>query len=86
MEHKGIPLIYIGYKYNAKKVLYFMVTDITGITKVVPPYLSNYPDQFSNVPILPVYRPLFIYELFGYFNKFDSHNKSRQSDLVLEKF
>ena len=54
----GRPLIAIGYKYNARKVLSFIVTDNAGITKTGIPYLSNYPDQFTNVSIRPVACPV----------------------------
>ena len=50
------------------------------------PYLSKYPDQFSNVSIRPVARPLLMSKCFGSVNEVDSHNKSRQSDLALERF
>ena len=48
------PLIAIGYKYNARKVLSFIVTENAGITKTGIPYLSKYPDQLTNVSISPV--------------------------------
>ena len=35
----GRSLIAIGYKYNAHKVLYFIVTDNTGSTQAGLPYL-----------------------------------------------
>ena len=35
------PLISIGYKYNMRKILYFIVTDNSGITQTGPPYLSK---------------------------------------------
>ena len=54
----GRTLIAIGYKYNARKVLSFIVTDNAGSTKTGIPYLSKYPDQFTNVSICPVARPL----------------------------
>ena len=54
-------LIAIGYKYNARKVLSFIVTDNVGITKTGTPYLSKYPDQFTDVDIRPVSRPLVMY-------------------------
>ena len=82
----GRPLIAIGYKYNARKVITFVVTENTGSTKAVPPYLSKYPVQFSNASIRPVARPLVVYKFFGSVNEVDSHRKSRHSDLVLEKF
>ena len=52
------PIIAIGYKYNVRKVLSFIVTDNAGSTKTGIPYLSKYPDQFTNVSIRPVSRPL----------------------------
>ena len=42
------PLIDIGYKYNAQKVLYFIVTYNNWITNTGIPYLSKYPGQFTN--------------------------------------
>ena len=60
----GRPLIAIGYKYNARKVLSFIVTDNTGTTKTGIPYLSKYPDQFTNVSIRPVARPVVMSNLF----------------------
>ena len=54
----GRPLIAIGYKYNARKVISFIVTDNAGSTKNNIPYLSKYTDQFTNVYIRPVARPL----------------------------
>ena len=52
------PLIDIGYKYNLRKVLYFIVTENAGIKKTGIPYLSKYPDQFTNVAICLISRPL----------------------------
>ena len=52
------PLIATVYKYNARKVLYLIVTDKSGRTKNGITYLSKYPDQFNNVVICPVARPL----------------------------
>ena len=45
------PLIAIGYNYNAREVLYFIITYNAGITKTGIIYLSNYPDQCTNVAI-----------------------------------
>ena len=54
----GRLLIAIGYKYNARKVLSFIVTDNAGSKKTGISYLSKYPDQFTNVSIRPVARPV----------------------------
>ena len=80
------PLIAIGYKYNARKVLSFIVTDNSGSTKTCIPYLSKYPDQFTNVSIFPVARPLVMSKCFSAVNEVDSHKNSRQYDLALDKF
>ena len=80
------PLITIGYKQNARKVLSFIFTDNSGSTKTGIPYLSKYPDQFTNVAIHPVARPLVMSKKYSAVNEVESHNKSRQSDLALEKW
>ena len=82
----GRPLIAIGYKYNAQKVISFIVTNNAGSTRTGIPYLSKYPDQFTNVSIRPVARSLVMSKVFSAVNEVDSHNKSRQSDLALKKW
>ena len=82
----GRPLISVRYNYNVWKVLFFIVTDNIRSTSSGIPYLSNCPDQLSNVYICPFASTLVMYKFIGYVNEVDSHNKSRQSDLVLEKF
>ena len=52
------PLIAVFYKYNARKVLYCIVTENAGITKTGIPCVSKYSYQFTNVSIRPVDRPL----------------------------
>ena len=86
MVHRGRPPIAIGYKYNARKVLSFIVTDNAGSTKTGISYLSKYPDQSTNVAIRPVARPIVMSKQFSAVNEVDSHNKSRRSDLALEKW
>ena len=54
MVPRDRPLIDIGYNYNAQKVISLIVTDNTGKTKTSIPYLSKYPDQFTNVAIHPL--------------------------------
>ena len=64
MVSGGRPLIAIGYKYNARKVISFIVTDNAGSKKTGIPYLSKYADQFTNVAILPIARPLVMSKQF----------------------
>ena len=71
------PLIDIGCKYNAQKVIIFIVPENVGSTYIGLPYLSKYPGQFSNVAIIPVVCTLVIYNFFVSVNEINSHNKSR---------
>ena len=81
----GMPFIAIGYNYNVWKVIYLIVKDTVGRTQEGFLYLYKYPDQFANVSICPVARPLVMSKKSAV-NEVDSHNKSRQSDLALEKW
>ena len=81
----GRPLIVIFYQYNARKFFSFIFTYNAEIVKAGLTNLSKYPNQFSNVAILSVAFPLAVYKLFGSVNEVYSHNKSRQSYLVLYK-
>ena len=81
----GRKIIDIGDKYNVGEVIYIIITVNLVNTKAGITNLSNYPDHFYNIAIHPVARPLVMYKFFGSFNYFDSHNKSSQSDLVLDK-
>ena len=80
------PVLAIGYKYNYQKFVSFFATAGAGRTTLGIPHLLKYPDQFSNVSIRPVSHPLLVSKFFGSVNEVDSHNKSRQSDISLEKF
>ena len=80
---EGIPLIAIGYKYIAQKIIYFIVTERAEITKARLPYLSNYPGHISNVAICSVVCILVMYNFFGSVNEVYSQNKSRHSDLEM---
>ena len=46
-----IPLLDIGYKYNSRKVLGFIATEGAGSTEPGDPYLSCFPDIYSNVSV-----------------------------------
>ena len=71
----GRPLIFIGYKYNKWKVLYFSVTDNTVITQSGLPYLYKYPVKVANVYIRPFSSPHVVSKFFGSVNEVDSHKK-----------
>ena len=54
MEPRGRPLIAFGYKYKARKVIYFIVRDNAGCIHAGISYLYKYFGQFYNVSVFPV--------------------------------
>ena len=78
-----IPLLAIGYKYNSRKVLGFIATEVAVSTEAGHPYLSCFPDIHSNVSVRPVVRPHFLVRYFNACNEIENHNRMRQSDLSL---
>ena len=54
----GEPLISIGCKYNMRKVISFIVVEVSGSTKSCLPYLFKYPEQFSILPFALLLVPL----------------------------
>ena len=40
------PLIDIGYKYNVRKILYFVATEDTGSTSIISPIYPSTPTRF----------------------------------------
>ena len=48
--------------------------------------LYKYPETFSNLYICPVSLNLIMYKFFVYGNNVYFHNKSRHSDLALQKY
>ena len=81
----GRKFLEIGYKYNSRKVLGFISAEGYGSTEPGDPYLSCFPDFFSNVSVRPVVCPRLIGGHFNECNAIDHHNIMRQSDLVLDK-
>ena len=81
-----IPLLSIGYKYNSRKVLGFIVTEGSGSTEPGDPYLSRFPDIYSNVSVCPVVHPHLLGMYFNACNEIYNHNRMRQSDLLLENY
>ena len=82
----GIPLMAIGYKYNSRKVLVFIATEGAGSTEPGNPYLSCFPDIYSNDYVQPVVRPHLLGRYFNACNSIENHNRLRQSDSALDKY
>ena len=81
----GVDLVSIGYKYNKKKVLTFVMTKGAGSSRPGEPYVAKFPDSFGNVCIRHIARPDVISNFFDASNKVDLHNQSRQFSLAIEK-
>ena len=81
-----IPLLSIGYYYNSRKVLGFISTEGAGSTEPGDPYLSRFPDIYSNVSVHPVVHPYFLGKNFNTCNAIYNHNWMQQSYLVLDKY
>lgn len=82
----GVSLVALGYKYNSRKVLCFVMTKDAGSTAPgLEPYYAKFPDIFGNVKQRKVQRPAVLGRYFGDSDKIDSHNHCRQFRLGLEK-
>ena len=84
-KSEGIPLVYIGYKYNIKKVLVFVTTKGAGSTKVGKSYPAKFPDKIGNVCTREMAHPAIISNYFNRSNVVDLHNQAQQAELALEK-
>jgi hypothetical protein len=62
--YKGVHLIAVGYKYNKKCVLHFIMTENAGSTGPGNPYEMKFADEHRNVCIHKVSRPEVISEFF----------------------
>jgi len=84
-QKEGVDLVCIGYKYNKKKVLTFVLTRGAGSSEDGEPYHARFPDKFGNLCIRQVARPKVLSTYFKHSNVVDLHNQARQFDLALEK-
>lgn len=81
----GVELVALGYKYNSKKVLCFVMTKNAGSTAIGDkPYVAKFADEHGNVKQRSVKRPAVLSVLFGDSDAIDSHNHCRQFRLRLE--
>jgi hypothetical protein len=82
----NVDLVAIGYKYNARKVLQFIMSKNAGSTAPgTKPYIAKYPDKYGNIKERRVPRPEAIGVYFDDSNVIDSHNHCRQHLLGLER-
>ena len=80
------PIIAIGYKSIMRGSFYLLLLRTTQATQrlVFPIFLSILTNSLM-LPFTLLLVPL-LYQLFSVVNEVDSHNKSIQSDLALEKW
>ena len=83
---RGRLIITISFNYDVIEVLSFIIIGDARRTQAGIPYSSNYIDKFYNIAIIPFANHLVMYKFSAYVYEVDSHNKSKQSDLALEKF
>ena len=81
----NVKLVAIGYKYNARKVLLFLMTKDAGMTLPGRPYIARFNDEFGNLKSRQVERPDCISTYFAHANAIDIHNHYRQGLLGLEQ-
>ena len=81
----NVPLIAVGYKYNKKKVLHFIMTEGAGSTHGGVPYLCQFRNKNGTVVKKKIPRPDFISKYFACANTVDVHNQIRQGTIKLEK-
>ena len=82
---EGSELVAIGYGYNSKVTLCFVITKNAGSTRAGRPYEMKFSDSHGNVHVRLVDRPAVILDLFERSNCVDKHNQARQHKLALEK-
>ena len=75
----------IGYKYNRKKVLFFISTKGSGSFEEGIPYEQRYPDKYRNLQTRTVLMPQIRSDYFQESSNNDSHNQLIQAELKLEK-
>jgi hypothetical protein len=84
-EVGGVKLVAIGYKYNKKRVLHFIMSENAGSTSDGDPYEMKFPDEYGNINIREISRPEVVSAYFNDSNCVDVHNQLRQYALKLEK-
>ena len=82
----GRKTMAIEHKYNYRKVLGFIATEGAGSTEPGYPYLSHYPDMYSNVYVRPVVCTHLLFRYLNSCNLIYNHNIIHQYNLVLEKY
>ena len=81
----GADLVAMGYRYNSKVILLFVISKNAGSTRKESPCEMKFADAHSNVHVRLVDRLSAISNVFHDSNIVDKHNQARQHELGLEK-
>jgi hypothetical protein len=84
-DDEGEDLYAIGYKYNHKKVLFFVCTAGVADLDDGVPYMQRWADDNGNLCTRDVPRHGVISHYFKDSPKVDNHKQARQHDLALEE-
>jgi len=82
---EGEDLFAIGYKYNRRKVLFFVTNSRVADLLDGDPYLQRWADEHGNLCSRAIQRPAVLSRYFKDSPKVDNHNQARQHDLALEE-
>ncbi len=88
LEHlspSGMPMVCIGYKYNQKRVLTFIMSKGCGGTYPGPPYRVTWTKENGEKIVQNIARPNVVTDYFHAAGAIDHHNHSRQGTLQLEE-
>ena len=84
-KHNDQDLLAIGYKYNRKKVLFFVCTPGAGSIEDGTPYTQRWADDNGNIMTRLIPRPAVLSKYFEVSPRVDNHNQARQHELALEE-
>eukprot|EP00873_Tetraselmis_striata_P023449 jgi/Tetstr1/443713/TSEL_031703.t1 len=82
---ESVGLNAIGYKYNMRRVLFFLATEGAGGVHDGEPYFQRWAADFNNITTVPIPRPDVVSQYLAWSPRVDNHNQSRQHDLMLEE-
>ena len=71
------PPMAIGYKYRYWRVVWFISAEVAVIIVLGVPYLSRYPENYSNVSICYIHRNNMIGRYFSVYDSLNNHNRMR---------
>ena len=82
---EGVQLVATGYKYNRRKVLFFISTVGAGGMADGNPYIQRRADDNGNIVTRAISRPHVVSNYFERSPRVDNHNQSRQHELAMEE-